>query len=209
MIWRHHQLGTTISKMTESARLWESERGIVEIDKSTLVIPIMLDNEERGYIFRGHGKLLLDTIVETEEGAIGKPVEKELTQAFLMLGDLGETRQYLSEAHKEDLAETGYETQQEFVEAAESLFTRFFRSGTTRDRHHFSKHQGHIFAFQNKNDRLDMLVANGSKLVYTAKDLVFVSNRNKVVLKSPDEVVCSNNGKSVIINKGKSIVIKK
>ena len=66
-----------------------------------------------------------------------------------------------------------------------------------------------IFAFQNQANKLDILVAKGSKLVYTAKDLVFVSNKNKVVLKSPDEVVCSGNRRSVIIGKGKSVIIKK
>jgi hypothetical protein len=209
MIWRHYQLGTTISKTTESTKLWDSERGIVEIDQNTLVIPIMLEDEERGHIFHGHGKLLLDTIVETEEGAIGKPVEKELNKCFLMLGGLGETSQHLSEANKEDLAEMGYETQQEFLDEAENLIDRFFRNSKTRDRHHFGKHQGYIFAFQNQNDKLDILVAKGPKLVYTSKGLVFVSNQNKVVLKSPEEVICSSNGKSVIINSGKSIIIRK
>jgi hypothetical protein len=209
MIWRRCQLGTTISKIAEDVRLWESERGIVEIDKNGLAIPIVLDNEERGYIFRGHSKLILDTIVETEEGAIGKPVEKELNQPFLMVGDTEETRQHLVEASEEDLAEMGYETRQEFKEEAESLFNRFSKNGRTRDRNCFSKHQGFIFAFQNQNDKLDMLIANGPKFVYTTKDLVFVSNKNKVVLKGPDEVVCSSNGKSVIINKGRSVIVRR
>jgi hypothetical protein len=209
MIWQRYQLGTTISKIIENARLWESERGIVEINKNALAIPILLEDEEKGYIFRGHGKLLLDTIVETEEGAIGKPVEKELNQAFLMLGDIEEIRHHFGQASEEDLAEMGYETRQEFTEEAESLLNRFFKDGRTRDRHRFSKHQGFIFAFQNQNDRLDKLIANGPKLVYKTKDLAFVSNQNKAVLKSPGEVVCSSNGKSVIIKKGRSVIIRK
>lgn len=209
MIWHEYQLGDTVSKTTEDTRLWESEKGIVEINKDALAIPIELDDEEKGYLFHGQGKLLLDTIVETEEGAIGKPVERELNKPFLMLADTEKTQQSLTKASEGDLTKMGYENKQEFMEEAQDLFNRFFKNGSTHSRHHVSKHRGFIFAFQNQTNKLDFLVANGPKIVYTAKDLVFVSNKNKVVLKSPDEVVCSGKGRSVIISKGKSVIIKK
>ena len=209
MIWHDYQLGTTISKTTKDTRLWDSEKGIVEIHKDTLAIPIKLDDKENGYIFHGQGKLLLDTIVETEEGAIGDPVEKPLNKPFLMLGDPKETQQHLTEASEEDLTRMGYENKQDLIDAAEDLFHRFFKNGRTHSRHRFSEDRSVIFAFRNQNDKLDILVAKGPKLVYTAKDIVFVSNRNKVVLKRPEEVVCSGNGKSVIINKGRSVIIRK
>jgi len=209
MSWHDYQLGNTISKTTEDIRLWESEKGIVEIDRDTLGIPLKLDDKERGYVFHGQGKLLLDTIVETEEGAIGDPVEKPLNKPFLMLGDREETQQHLTEVSEEDLTRMGYENKQALKDAAEDLFNRFFKNGRTYSRHRFSEDRGVIFAFQNQNDKLEILVAKGPKFVYTAKDIVFVSNRNKVVLKRPEEVVCSGNGKSVIIKKGRSVIIKK
>ena len=209
MIWHEYQLGDTVSKTTEDTRLWESEKGIVEINKDALAIPIELDDEEKGYLFHGQGKLLLDTIVETEEGAIGKPVERELNKPFLMLADTEKTRQSLTKASDGDLTKMSYENKQGFMEEAQDLFNRFFKNGRTHSRHHFRKHCGFVFAFQNQTNKLDILVANGPKIVYTAKDLVFVSNKNKVVLKSPDEVVCSGKGRSVIISKGKSVIIKK
>jgi hypothetical protein len=209
MIWHDYQLGTAISETTEDIRLWESEKGIVEINKDTLAIPIELDDKERGYIFHGQGKLLLDTIVETEEGAVGDPVEKPLNKPFLMLGDPEETQQHLTEASEEDLTRMGYENKQAFIDAAEDLFNRFFKNGRTHSRHRFSEDHNVIFAFQNQDDKLEILVAKGPKFVYTAKGIVFVSNRHKVVLKRPEEVVCSGNGKSVIINKGRSVIIKK
>lgn len=209
MIWHEYQLGDTVSKTTEDTRLWESEKGIVEINKEALAVPIELDDEEKGYIFHGQGKLLLDTIVETEEGAIGKPVERELNKPFLMLADTEKTQQFLTKASEGDLTKMGYENKQEFMEEAKDLFNRFFKNGSAHSHHRFSKHRGFIFAFQNQTNKLDIIVANGSRIVYTAKDLVFVSNKNKVVLKSPDEVVCSGNRRSVIISKGKSVIIKK
>jgi len=170
MIRQNYQLGNSISKATEDITLWQTEKGIIKISKNTLAIPIKLDDKRKGYIFHGHGKLLLDAIVETEEGAIGKPVEKEINEPFLMLGDTEETQQHFSTA---------------------------------------SEGHGLVFAFQNETSKLDILVARGSKLVYTARGIVFVLSKNNVVLKSPNEVVCSNSGKSVIIKSGKSVIVKK
>jgi len=201
MIWQNYQLGSVVSKTSEAMTLWQTEKGVIETSKNILVIPIKLDDKERGYIFHGNGKLLLDTIVETEEGAIGKPVEKELNEPFLMLGDTEEMQKHLTTASEEDLAKMGYQNQQEFVDRAEDLCDQFFKKRGVHNHQCFDEHRGFIFAFQNEISKLDVLVAKGLKLVYKAMDMVFVSNENKVVLKSPNEVVCLSNGKSVIIKK--------
>jgi len=46
-----------------------------------------------------------------------------------------------------------------------------------------------------------MLIAKGSKLVYKAIDRVFVSTKNKVVLKTPKEVILSSDQRSFVIKK--------
>jgi len=201
MIWQDYQLGDTVSKAAEAVTLWQAEKGILEIGENTLAIPIKLDDEEKGYVFHGNGKLLLDTIVETEKGAIGRPVEKGLNEPFLMLGDTEEKQKQLTKASEEDFAKMGYEDQQEFVAKARDLLDRFFEKERMHRDRTLSRHHGVIFAFQNETRKLDILVAKGSKLVYKAMDLVFVSNESKVVLKSPSEVVCASNGRSVIIKK--------
>jgi len=201
MMWQNYQLGSTVSKASEAVTLWQMERGIVEISKNTLAVPIELGDQERGYVFHGNDKLLLDTIVETEEGAIGKPVEKELNEPFLMLGNVEEIQKHFTKAGEEDSAKLGYENQQGFVDRAEELFNQFFKKEGMHEHQTLSRDQGFIFAFQNQTSKLDILVAKCSKLVYKAMDMVFVSDKNKVVLKSPSEVVCLSNGKSVIVKK--------
>jgi len=202
MIWQNYQLDNTILKTIEPVTLWRTEKGTVEIGKNTLAIPIKLNDQQKGYIFHGHGKLLLDTIVETREGAVGKPIESELNELFLMLGKTEEIQQHLSVAVKEDLTKMGYESEQGFVDKAETLFDQFF--GKTRMHNHqcCGNSHGVIFAFPNEADKLDVLVANGSKLVYKAMNQVFVSNNEKVVLKTPTEVIVSgDNRKSLVIKK--------
>jgi hypothetical protein len=202
MKWENYQLDNTVLKTTEPITLWRTEKGTVEIGKNTLAIPIKLGDQQKGYIFHGHGKLLLDTIVETQEGAVGKPVENELDGLFLMLGNAEEIQQRLSSAAKEDLTKIGYETEQGLIDKAETLFDQFFGRKGIHNHQCCSDNHGVIFAFPNKRDKLDVLVANGSKVVYKATDQVFVSNDDKVILKTPTETIVSgDNGKSLVMKK--------
>jgi hypothetical protein len=204
---RHgYELGTAVSKVSESVKLWQTEKGLVEVGLGTLAVPIMLDGEQRGYVFHGGGKLVLDTIVETKEGAVGKPVEKELSEPFLMLSDTEGIEQKLSPTAKEDMEKMGFENEEVYLDRAEDLLDRFC-GDVSSCRQRFSKDHGFVFAFDNQTGRFDILVADGSKLVYTAKDVVYVSERGNEVLKVPGVVLCSKNGKSVIVKRGKSFIV--
>jgi hypothetical protein len=198
MILQNYYLGDTISKTTEHQRLWETEKGIVEIEKNTLAIPVMLNGSLEGYAYHGHGKLVLDLIVETKEGAVGKPIEKEIRLPFLMLGNAEKMQHSLNPASQEDFSEMGYAKHEEFVAEAEDLLGRFSRRGILNCRH---SGDGSVFAFQNEANKLDILVAKGAKLVYKTIDMVFVSNMDRTVLKSPSGVVCVSRGKSVIMRR--------
>ncbi|MFB0504875.1 MAG: hypothetical protein ACETWE_13685 [Candidatus Bathyarchaeia archaeon] len=208
MTWNDYRIGGTVSKAKEDVTLWDMEKGLVEISKSTLATSITLDDRRRGYVFHGRGRLLLDAIVETEEGAVGRSIEKQLIRPFLMFGDTEKIQTNLAEANEEDFEEKGYENQEGFLAEAEKLCDRFLKKGS-RDHESFKADSGVIFAFQEENTELDLLVAEGSKLVYTAEDLTFVSEGGRVVLAIPGEVVCSNNGKSIIVKNDRSIIIRK
>lgn len=144
MIWQNYQLDDAISKATEDVRLWQSEKGVVEINKSTLAISVKLDNQQKGYVFHGQGKLLIDAIVETEKGAIGKSVEKELNEPFLMLGNIEEIQKRLTRVNEENFAKMSYENQQAFAAKAENLCKKFFE-GKVHKHQDFNKDNGIIF----------------------------------------------------------------
>ncbi len=207
MLWKQYELEDTLLKARGDTKLWQSEKGIVEISEDTLAIPIRIEDQHRGFVFHGKGRLLLDTIVDTERGAIGKPVEKELDNSFLMLGNAEEVMENFVEADEEYLAERGYEDRQGFADRAENLCNLFFR-----DRWHSCGRQniaGSIFAFPHENGELDILLTKGSKIVYKSLDMTFVSNEDKIVMKSPSGTVCcSYDGGSVFI-KGKSVILRR
>ncbi|MDH5788002.1 MAG: hypothetical protein OEZ40_06920, partial [Candidatus Bathyarchaeota archaeon] len=188
-------------KVTEGLTLWQVEKGKVDISKDSLAVPIKLGNRLEGYVFHGQGGLLLDTIIETEEGAIGKPIEKELDESFLMLGNTEKIQQYLEPASKDKIREMKYENEQSFVTEAKDLLDRFLGNGRIHKHQCWSYNRGSIFAFPNKANKFDILIGNGSKIVYKAINTVFVSSDKNVVLKTPDEVILARNKKPFIIRK--------
>jgi len=200
-MWKDYEIGNVISRTAEPFVLWQTEKGLVEICKDALAVAIKLGDEHEGYVFHGQAKLLLDTIVETEEGAIGKSVEREVNALFLMLGNAEEVQRHLSEASSEDLKRMGYENQQGFETRAREVFYRFFKRGHVHSCQCFGERHGSIFAFSNGADRFDILVLDGSKLVYKTTDMVFIADGRKVVLKSPEQLVVCTGRKLVSIVK--------
>jgi len=192
-MWHHYELDSAMLKTDQPLTLWKTDRGIIEIDKDTFAIAITQDGKPQGYIFNGNGKLTLDTIIETEQGAVGKPTEKTLTEPFLMLGNPQNITPHLTT--------TTNENNKEFTTKAENFFHHFFKNGKTFNMncgcHHHD--EGLIFAFSNPNNRPDLLVLNDSKIVYKAKHMTFVSDENRDVLKSPEHMVVSNHGRCIII----------
>lgn len=201
MILQKYQLDNTVLKTDDILTLFRTGIGVVEISKKSLAIPVKLDDQVEGYIFHGHGKLLLDTIAETEEGAIGKPIDKEINEPFLMLGNTEEIQPHLNAADKEQVAEMGYENEQDFTTKAEGLLDQFFEKRRLHGHQCCGNIKGFVFAFPNKTGKLDMLVAKGSRLVYKATDTVFVSHRDKVVMKTLDKVILSHGRKWFTIKK--------
>lgn len=203
MKWRDYKLDEETSKTTEEITLWKNERGLLEIPKGTILAKVLLDEEPRGFVLNGKSRLLIDTIAETERGAIGKPVDKTIEEPFLMLGEWKEGQECLTTASEEDFTSLGYENQQQFREKAENLLDKFFgESRGHKNSKNFHDGDGVIFAFPSNRDRLDIIVAKDSKLVYTAGDTVFVSKGEKTVLTQNGNVVVSKPGKSVFVKKG-------
>jgi hypothetical protein len=78
MIWHNYQLDDTVQKVREATTLWKAEKGIIEISKDTLVVLIKANDHKIGCVFHGDGKLILDTIIETDEAPSASPLKKRL-----------------------------------------------------------------------------------------------------------------------------------
>jgi hypothetical protein len=198
-MWQRCELDDAVLKTTEDVTLWQTERGIVKINKDTLAVVIRQDDKQKGYVFHGHGSLLLDTIVETDEGAVGKPVEKELSEPFLVTGDLKGVEGHLDKANTDDLARMEYKEGKEFVANAEDLFSGFFKRGRALGCDCCGQSTGLVFAFANKTGEPDLLVLHGSKVVFKTQDMVFVADQRKTIMKRPEQTILTSHGKSFIV----------
>jgi hypothetical protein len=195
--WREHKLDGTILKADETITLSKTENCSVEIMKGTLADAVKLDNQRKGFIFHGQGRLLLDAMVETERGTAGRPVDRELREPFLMLGDTRDIEQHLRRASAEDLKNMHYRNEEEFARRAEELCDRFFKKTRIDEDRNFGKKLGLVFVFPNEEETMDILIVNDSELVYKGADKVFISNKDNVILKTGDELVLNKNGRSL------------
>jgi hypothetical protein len=191
-----YELDNVILKAAGPFTLFRSEKASIELDRAILAVPVKQAAQRVGYVFLGNGKLLVDAIVETEDGAFGKSVQRELAEPFLMIGETEDASKHFNEAKPDDFKNVGVD-EKAFLEKARELLNRFSR-GETLHKHRFSG-SGLIFAFADVGDRLDILLSKDSKLIYTAKDMSFVVSGNRSVLSSSGQVVVSDHGKSVVV----------
>jgi hypothetical protein len=200
MMWKNYELGDKVLELDENLTLCRSDRVLVSSNKGTLAVAVKCADQREGLVLLGHGRLVVDAIVETEDGALGKPIDRELSRPFLMLGDIGETSQHLKEVSKEDVARNRLKVEEIFGEA-QNLIDRFLgrRANCGYGCHH--KGEGLVIAFVTDEDGLDVLVLNGSRLVFRGKNISFVAQGNHSVLTSAEQVVFANDARSVIVEK--------
>ncbi|HVO36735.1 MAG TPA: hypothetical protein VMT01_01015 [Candidatus Acidoferrum sp.] len=200
-MWEGYEVSGAVYKTKESVTLCKTDQGFVEVDKDTLAVPITRGERREGYVFHGHGKLVLDAIVETESGAVGEPIEKELSSPFLMLGDIEQPQQHMDEASADDLTKKGYQNESEFVDKAKSCLEKSLTRGRIHRGTCCGHFEGSMFMFPNETGRSDMLILHGSNLIYKSRSMVFISHKGKSILKSPEHVAMSHNGKCILIGR--------
>jgi len=188
-MWHEYEASDSVFKTKEPLTLWKTDQGFVEVGKDTLAVAVKSGEKQKGFVLHGQGKLVLDTIVETESGAVGEPVEKELSKPFLMLGETEQVQQCLGEAISEDLAKMGYKSNNEFADKAKDLLERSLNKGRTSSGSCCHHSEGSVFIFPNETGEPDVLILHDSKLIYKSGSLVFMLNDGKAMLKSPMRVV--------------------
>ena len=197
MKYTNYELGNESLKIVKDATLLKNERCVVDALEGSLALPVLIDEKVQGYVFHGTGKLLVDSIIETTKGAVGKPTVKNLKHPFIMLGGAEEIKDNLANADTSDLQNLGYERADAFIEHAEELCGRLLNGKHCHV--DFNGKDSRLFAFLNEEGKLDILVSKDDKLVYKSEKKVYLSKGSKNVLKRPKEIIVSRKGKTVVI----------
>jgi hypothetical protein len=199
-MWRNYELDDKVLELDEDMTLYRSDKVLVNLNKGTRAIAVKRKDRMEGLVFLGHGRLIVDTIVETENGALGKPTERELSEPFLMLGPVEDTLQHLKEANKEDLQRNGVKAEDLF-DKAQNLVDKLQERRALCSFSCHNEQKGLVFAFATDEDRLDVLVLNDSRIVFKSKGISFVSIGNHSVLKNTYQAVLATNGRSVFVRR--------
>jgi len=198
------KLGNEPSKLTKDLVLLQNEKCIVKAFAGDLTLPILADDATLGYIFFGKGRFTLDAIVETPEGAVGKPLVKDLDTPFIMLGKVCNIANDLTPATVHDISNMGCRNSEEFLAKANEVFSRFSLDYHTR--FNFEE-DSQVFAFANEHDKWDMLISKEDKLVYMSKDKVYISkDKAESVDISPAGVLVAERGKTIVIGKNNILI---
>lgn len=208
MTARNMKLGKQPSKLNHDLILLENEKCIIEVAKGTLTLPILIDETAQGCFFAGKGRLTLDTIVETPEGAVGKPMNNDLTQPFLMFGETAPLSEALSPAIDEDFSKMGCNDLADFLVKANEAFSKFF-SGGNRSIGLESKFEKRsiMFAFLNTHDKWDVLISKGDKIIYTSEGRVYISSDLDEDFETRSaHVLFARNGKTVVVGRHNVLV---
>jgi hypothetical protein len=201
----HYKLDSKPLKLLSGLDLLKTDRCVVKVEKDTLALPILIDDRTAGSLFHGSGQFIIDTIIETKKGAIGKSTNKDLTQPFIMLGKAPTMENKFSTVDSPDLERLGYSNAEMFVKAANDYCSRFMKGKMHCG--DLEAENDYIFAFPDA-ECFDILVSKENKLIYTSKKRVFVSKEGKEVLTSPEHIVVSKGGKAVVIAHGDILVEK-
>lgn len=195
-------VGEEAFRLEEPFTLFRNDKCVLKISDGAIVVPLYFNGESLGYFFHGEGKLLLDAVIETPRGAVGKPIERNIETPFIMIAPaskIEEIRGKLRKAENENLEQRGYANVGEAVEAARNLCYAMFRKSTFCRR---PEPQSYVFGFQRKDaEKLDLLAAKGDKLVYICGENIFAFKRGKSIMIKSNRLVIAKNNKIITLVK--------
>lgn len=195
---RNYKLGSTPLKIIEDTTMLKTDKCVITAHKDMLALPLTFNEKIRGLFMCGKGRLVIDTIIETSKGAIGKPTEKELVKPFIMIGGTAEVEEKMSEADSSSLSVMGYESLEAFRRQAEEICERILDGKVNRT--NINGTQTCMFFFLIDENSYDTLISkNARKLVYLSNGKVYVFGDDKSLMTGPNEILLSKRGKTVII----------
>ena len=161
------------------------DRVSLRVEEGSLLLPITTGDSE-GYYVRGRGVLLLDSIIETPDGAIGRPVKRMLDEPFILLGR--------TDCEPDVEGIEGNCDVESLIREAEELAGDY--------RGDLGGRRGRCAIFRAR-DGVDALVVDGDQLVYRESNMVYVSGgKNDVLVDRDRGLAVSKSGRTVTIENG-------
>lgn len=201
---RHIKLGKQPSKLSKDLTLLQNEKCLITVRGGTLALPILVEGNPRGYFFIGMGQFILDAIIDTPKGAIGKSLFADLNRPFLMFSADNTIVEDLVPASDQDVSNIGNANLEDFLLKANDVFAHI----TMVHNKYLKVEKGtQMFAFFSPDKTWDILLAKEDKLIFTSRNKVYIFKDLVGDTKSnPQHIHFAENGKTVIIEKNNILI---
>ncbi|MFX0096785.1 MAG: hypothetical protein ACFE7E_03410 [Candidatus Hodarchaeota archaeon] len=176
-------LGDLAGKVSKDSNIAQSEKALVNVKSGTLYFPVLQDRTVVGGVFLGSGHFIVDAIIETRQGAIGKSEDHNWDGNLLILDQGGIWSAPGTEPFSDkDLNIHNLESAKEAKERAQQILDRLLFEGRSWSSDFLDSRKGgwtvNIIDKDNKETRL---VAKRDKFVMTHEGTVLVIKGNKLV----------------------------
>ncbi|MFX1362546.1 MAG: hypothetical protein ACFE7A_03750 [Promethearchaeota archaeon] len=184
-------LGDLTGKVSNDSKIAQSEKALVNVESGALYFPVLLDETIAGGIFLGSGHFIVDAIIETGAGAVGKSEEHKWDGNLLLLDQGGMWSAPNTEPFKHtDLKIHNLESAEKARERAQKVLNRFSFEGRSWASDFFeSKKEGWIVNIIDKENKESRLVAKRDRLVMTHEGIKLVIKGNKLVRKGNKKIL--------------------
>jgi hypothetical protein len=175
-------------------RIIGNEKALLTMEPGALLLTVRIDGVEGHYV-HGKGSFALDSVVETKMGAVGRPVKRQLEEAFLVLGPFEEDPD-LSPATEEEVKNAGYAGTDGLVGRAEEMCRKLAPHAEGGGN---ASGEGSVVIFPVEKGA-HILVVKEEHIVYDGGRMKFISSGDRTVLTQGEKVVVS--GTDGIVNFG-------
>ena len=182
---RNLVLGALAGRVANPTDIARSEKALLGVNEGSLYFPVFYQNREVGGIFIGYGQAILDAIVETSRGALGKSYEFFWNGSLVLLSEDGEwTPPSTGPVRKGDLQEFLLSSEDEAQERAQSIFERFILNNQNWIADHFFlRNRGWMATILDTQRGKCHIIASDDRFVVKIGQLKVVLTRNKLVHK--------------------------
>ncbi len=178
-------IGALAGKVSDPTDVARSEKALLNVSEGTLYFPVLQNDIEIGGIFIGAGQVLIDAIIDTSRGAIGKSYEFVWNGSLLLLtNDAKWSPPAVEPVKHKDLKVFLLDSSEEAQARAKEIFYRFYNENRDFVSDTFiSRNRGWIATILDKQRGKSGIVASDDRLVMKLGDLKVVISGNKLIQK--------------------------
>jgi hypothetical protein len=183
-----------------SYELISTEKALVNLSEGCVWIYVVNNGERVGIAFAGHGRLAVDAITETDDGAIGKSVATGLEGMQLFLGET-QIERISREATLLEMEHLGYSGSEDFISAVDSIIKNKVNGDTKVN---VENQESNVLIGIGEDEKAIVLVTTEGK-----EDLVFSYGKNVHVVGEKEMVSVDKSGVRIRGKHGKELSVSK